>query len=94
MIAFQRWDQHGPGDDVVIVLNMANQARENYRIGMPLPGHWKLSLNSDAAIYSDDFGDYHSADVDAEAVPQDGLDASAEIAIGPYSLLVYTLDKE
>ncbi len=33
MLAFQRWDQHGKGDDVVIVLNCANELKENYQIG-------------------------------------------------------------
>ncbi len=55
ILAFQRWDQHGLGDDVVVVLNFSNSPKENYEIGMPAPGLWKLRLNSDAPIYSNDF---------------------------------------
>src|SRR5262249_50086265 len=33
VIAFHRWDAGGPRDDVVVLLNMANRAYDNYRIG-------------------------------------------------------------
>jgi 1,4-alpha-glucan branching enzyme len=93
LIAFQRWDQHGPGDDVVIVLNFSHAPKENYEIGMPATGLWKLRLNSDAAIYSNDFEDFHSADIEAFEGGRDGLDAHATLSIGPYSLLIFTQEK-
>jgi 1,4-alpha-glucan branching enzyme len=92
VIAFQRWDQHGPGDDVVVVLNFSTQPRENYDIGMPSPGLWKLRLNSDAKIYSNDFQGFFSSDIEAFDGPKDGLDAHATLSIGPYSMLVFTQD--
>ena len=92
VLAFQRWDQHGPGDDVVVVLNFNNIPRENYEIGMPTTGLWKLRLNSDAKIYSSDFQGVFSSDVEAVANPRDGLDASATISVGPYSMLVFSQD--
>jgi 1,4-alpha-glucan branching enzyme len=93
MIAFQRWDQHGPGDDVVVVLNFSHAPRENYELGMPSPGLWKLRLNSDATIYSNDFEGFHSGDIEAYEGGRDGLDAHASLSIGPYSLLVFSQDK-
>jgi 1,4-alpha-glucan branching enzyme len=90
VLAFQRWDQHGAGDDVVVVLNFNNAARERYDIGMPAAGLWKLRLNSDATIYSDDFQGFFSGDVEAFEGARDGLDAHATISIGPYSMLVFT----
>ena len=93
IIAFQRWDQHGPGDDVVIVLNFSNAPKENYDIGMPAPGLWKLRLNSDATIYSNDFQGFFSGDVEAHEGARDGLDAYATISIGPYSMLIFTQEK-
>jgi 1,4-alpha-glucan branching enzyme len=92
VLAFQRWDQHGPGDDVVVALNFSNVPRENYEIGMPTTGLWKLRLNSDAKIYSQDFGSFFSSDVEAVGNPRDGLDARASISIGPYSMLVFSQD--
>jgi 1,4-alpha-glucan branching enzyme len=93
VLALQRWDQHGPGDDVVVVLNFNNTPRENYEIGMPTPGVWKLRLNTDATIYSNDFQGFFSTHVEAVGNPRDGLDASASISIGPYSMLVFSQDR-
>jgi 1,4-alpha-glucan branching enzyme len=90
VIAFQRWDQHGSGDDVVTVLNFSYTPKENYDIGMPAPGLWKLRLNSDATIYSNDFQGFYSGDVEAYEGGRDGLDAHAAISIGPYSILIFT----
>ena len=92
MVAFQRWDQHGPGDDVVVVLNFGHEAQGGYRIGMPAGGTWRVRFNSDAAIYSEDFGDFASLDVQAESTGQDGLAASAGVSIGPYSAIILSQD--
>ena len=92
VIAFQRWDRHGPGDDVVVVVNLANRSWDAYEIGMPVAGHWRLRFNSDAAVYSDDFGDHPGADLDAQPGGRDGLGAHAAVSIGPYTVLIYTLE--
>jgi 1,4-alpha-glucan branching enzyme len=90
LIAFQRWDQHGPGDDVVVVINFSHAPKENYDIGMPAPGLWKLRFNSDATIYSDDFQGFFSGDIEAFEGARDGLDAHASLSIGSYSMLVFS----
>jgi 1,4-alpha-glucan branching enzyme len=36
---------------LIIILNLTPIPRENYRIGVPLPGIWKVIFNSDQAIY-------------------------------------------
>jgi 1,4-alpha-glucan branching enzyme len=90
LIAFQRWRDPGVGDDVVVVANLSNAERGQYRIGFPAPGRWQLALNSDAKIYSDAFGDHLSTDLVATGRGYDGLQASAEITIAPYSVLIYT----
>ena len=91
VLAFQRWDRHGPGDDVVVVVNFGHQAWDHYEIGMPVAGPWRLRFNSDARSYSEDFGNHPSADVMAQPDPMDGLDARASVSIGPYSALIYCL---
>jgi 1,4-alpha-glucan branching enzyme len=93
ILALQRWDQHGHGDDVVVVFNFSHAPRENYEIGMPTVGLWKLRLNSDATIYSNDFQGSFSSDTEAYEGGRDGLDAHAAISIGPYSMLVFTQDR-
>lgn len=93
VLAFQRWDQHGPGDDVVVVLNFGHRAWEHYEIGMPVAGAWRLCFNSDASAYSADFGNYSSTDVVAHDDPKDGLAARGSVAIAPYSALIYCLPR-
>jgi 1,4-alpha-glucan branching enzyme len=103
VIAYHRWHQRGPGDDVVVVLNLAHQARENYTLGFPSPGTWHLRLNSDWTGYSKGFGNHPSADVvanalesgeppDQGAAQRDGFPAAATIGIGPYSVLIFSQD--
>jgi 1,4-alpha-glucan branching enzyme len=92
VIAFQRWDEHGAGDDVVVVVNFSHAPEENYEVGMPSTGPWKLRLNSDAKVYSKDFEGFASGDVEASEGGRDGLDAHATLSIGPYTLLVYSQD--
>jgi 1,4-alpha-glucan branching enzyme len=76
----------------VIVLNFSNAPKENYDLGMPAIGLWKLRLNSDATLYSNDFQGFFSGDTEAFAGPRDGLDAHATISIGPYTMLLFTQD--
>jgi len=92
LIAYHRWDQGGPGDDVVVVVNAHHQAREAYRLGLPTGGLWRLRLNTDWRGYSDAFGDFASQDVEARPGEHDGMPFSAEIAVGPYTALVFSQD--
>jgi len=92
VIAFHRWLDGGPGDDVVVVLNLANEEKLDYRIGFPREGLWKLRFNSDATLYSSLFGDFDSFDADATAAGADGLPVSATVNVGPYSVLIYSQD--
>jgi len=90
MLAFHRWMDGGPGDDVVVLANFHREPRENYVIGFPAGGAWKLQLNSDRAGYSEQFTGYPSGDVVAEPGEYDGFPFKAAIAIGPYSVLIYS----
>lgn len=88
LVAFHRWDQGGAGDDVIVVCNFRNQQFNDYRIGLPRPGLWKVRFNSDWEGYSDDFTDVFSPDVSSEGVGWDGLNQSGRLTIGPYSVLI------
>ena len=46
---FRKGDQ--PGEILLIVCNFTPIPRPNYRIGVPLAGHWREVLNSDATLY-------------------------------------------
>ena len=93
VIAFQRWLDHGAGDDVVVVVNLSTETYTDYRIGMPHGGLWKLRFNSDAKLYSSLFGDFDSFDVTAhDDSGEDGMGAHANVSIAPYSVLIYSQD--
>lgn len=93
VIAFRRWDSGGPGDDTVVVVNLAAEALEHYRVLFPQAGPWRLRLNSDAAVYGDDFGAHPSGDIVADESDDDGR-PGADIAIGPYAVLIYSLSSD
>lgn len=104
LIAYHRWHQQGPGDDVVVVVNLSHHAHENYKLGFPAPGIWRLRLNSDWNGYSRGFGNQSSSDVNAGAalpdksqstgaVIRDGFPAEGTVNIGPYTVLIYSQDK-
>jgi 1,4-alpha-glucan branching enzyme len=88
VIAFHRWDQGGAGDDVVVVLNMANRAYDSYAIGFPRPGMWRVRLNSDWVGYSPDFGNHAGTDTSSILGPQDDMPCHASVGLGPYSAVI------
>lgn len=90
VIAFHRWDQGGPADDVVVVANFFHDARSEYVIGFPTAGTWKLRFNSDWRGYNDDFKNHPSTDVVAESGDYDGLPWHGTVSVGPYSVLIFS----
>jgi 1,4-alpha-glucan branching enzyme len=55
LIAYHRWENDGPGDDVVVVLNFANRTYASYRIGLPRGGYWHVRFNSGYQGYDGSF---------------------------------------
>lgn len=90
VIAYQRWDQGGRGDDVVIVANFSGQYFSDYRVGFPSGGLWYCRFNSDSNVYSSDFGNTATHDLDANGGGQDGLGHSGSFALGPYSIAIFS----
>ncbi|MCH2102273.1 MAG: alpha amylase C-terminal domain-containing protein, partial [Planctomycetes bacterium] len=91
VIAFHRFDQGGSGDDVIVVANFSDRSWTNYRIGLPRAGTWRVRFNSDWSGYDTAFGDHPSYDVVANSsLPWDGMPASGEISIGPYTAVIFS----
>jgi len=88
VIAFHRWDQGGPGDDVIVVANLANQSYNSYTIGFPRSGLWKVRFNTDWNGYSAAFGNSPSYDTTAGQTGTDGMPFSGNVGIGPYTAIV------
>jgi 1,4-alpha-glucan branching enzyme len=98
LVAYHRWDEGGPGDDVVVVANFANctwAEHDGYRLGFPRAGRWHVRLNSDLTRYSADYGNVGADQViETEARPYDNMPVSATIVVAPYSALVLSQDAE
>jgi 1,4-alpha-glucan branching enzyme len=93
LIAFHRWDEQGPCDSVVVVVNMTIQSRDDYVIGFPRSGLWKTRFNSDSYNYGPDFTNHSTPDVDAQENEIDGLPCSGAICIGPYTVAILSQDQ-
>ncbi len=88
VIAYHRWDQGGPGDDVVIVLNFRGAGTTSYTIGFPRPGPWHVRFNSDYSGYSPDFSNWNSYDTTAQPGDYQGMPCNGNIGIGAYSAII------
>ena len=92
LLGMHRWDAGGPGDDVVVVLNFANEAYSSYQLGFPRGGTWRVRFNSDANVYDAYFGNWPTFDTEAGGVGMHGMQASASVSIGPYSAVILSQD--
>jgi 1,4-alpha-glucan branching enzyme len=90
VLAFHRWDQGGPADDVVVIANLANEVQNDYSVGFPASGYWKLRFNSDWHGYSELFEGHPSGDIDTVENNRDTLPFEATVSIAPYSALIYS----
>jgi len=93
LLAFHRWDNQGPKDSVVVVVNMTNQIRDEYVIGFPRSGLWKTRFNSDSYNYGPDFANHPSPDAEARDEETDGLPCCGKINIGPYTVIIFSQDE-
>lgn len=93
VIAYHRWAEGGPKDSVVVVLNLANRSHENYQIGFPRSGLWKLRFNSDWEGYHHSFENYPTRDCEAMSGERDNLPGNGALALGPYSAVIFSQDE-
>jgi len=93
VIAFHRWEHRGPGDDVIVVANIANRGYDSYTIGFPREGLWKVRFNSDWHGYSPDFGNHPSYHAYAHAGGKDSTAYNGNVGIGAYSVIVLSQDE-
>lgn len=88
VIAYHRWLNGGSNDDVVVVANFRNTTYNNYRVGFPRNGGWRVVFNSDWNGYSGLFGNLYSPDITADGPAQDGLAQSGIVNLAPYSVVI------
>jgi 1,4-alpha-glucan branching enzyme len=87
-LAYHRWENGGPGDDVVVVANFSNAPMQSLNIGFPRQGRWHVLFNSGASVYDPAFVKGDSFDTDANPGAKDGLNFNGNVGIGPYSVVI------
>jgi 1,4-alpha-glucan branching enzyme len=93
VIAYHRFDQGGPGDDVVVVANFANRGYDSYSIGFPQPGTWQVRFNSDWSGYGADYGNWPSYAIDTAPGERDGFGQAGSVGVGPYTAIILSQDR-
>jgi 1,4-alpha-glucan branching enzyme len=86
VLAYHRWDQGGPSDDVVIIINFAGHSHAEYNISFPRPGTWHVRFNSSWKGYSQDFKEIAVGDVAVES-------STGTIPLPPSSIIILSQDK-
>lgn len=57
VLAYHRWHEGGPLDDVIVVVNASDQRFKEYELTLPIPGEWHVRFNSSWKGYSPDFNE-------------------------------------
>jgi 1,4-alpha-glucan branching enzyme len=91
-LAYHRFGNGGPGDDVIVVVNFSNVRYDGLNIGFPRQGRWRVRLNSGAQAYGQDYTNGDSFDTDANPGARDGLNFNGNVGIGPYSVVILSQD--
>ena len=92
LLVLHRWDRGGPGDDVIVVANLANRSIEDLRVGLPAAGRWRVRFNSDSATYGPDFGGHEAFDTETDDRAADGHPQSGLVSVGPYTVVLLSQD--
>jgi 1,4-alpha-glucan branching enzyme len=77
-----------PKDFMIVVINCTPVFREEYRVGVPEPGHYREILNSDAGIYGgSNVGNVHG--VQAESLPWGNSPYSVKLRLPPLAAVYF-----
>lgn len=86
VIAHERMDE--AGNRVLVITNFTPVPQQEFRLGVPKTGKYRLLLNTDAKQYNG--SDYPVLqDVSTEAISSEGLDQSLLLSVPPLATLFY-----
>ncbi|MEO7327310.1 MAG: alpha amylase C-terminal domain-containing protein, partial [Minicystis sp.] len=88
VIAYRR---HGTsGEDVVVVLNLRNKSYQEYDIGVPSSGTWRIRLDAASTTYGDDFAGGQTGEVATLPVVKDGKPYTLPVKLGAYAAVIFS----
>ncbi len=76
---------------LLFVCNFNNMDIQDFRVGVPSEGKYKLLLNSDDTIYGGE-GRSVAKEIKAEAIPSDGKEYSISFHLAPFVAVVFEFD--
>jgi 1,4-alpha-glucan branching enzyme len=85
VIGYHRWQNGGPRDDVMVLVNFANKSHQNYELAWPRDGVWKIRFSAWPAYAVDG----QEASVDDVTVK----DGKGTIVMPPSSVLILSQDE-
>ncbi len=92
ILAYHRWEEGGPRDDVLVLASFSSTPQESYRIGVPRPGLWRVRCNSDWDGYDEEFATVPALDATSDDEPMDGMEHSIAVGVGPYTVIILSQD--
>ncbi|HZJ78353.1 MAG TPA: 1,4-alpha-glucan branching protein GlgB [Clostridia bacterium] len=91
VIAFRRMGKKG--DEIITVCNFTTVVRENYLVGVPKPGVYKIVFNSDSVEYGGD-GIGISGEIKSENIHMHGFEQGLNLKLAGLSTIYIKLVKE
>jgi 1,4-alpha-glucan branching enzyme len=85
VLAYHRWQNGGPHDDVIVVINFANKLHEAYDMPFPRDGEWHVRFNSTWSGYSRDF-----KDITVPSIMVSG--GKGTVVLPPYTAIILSQD--
>ncbi len=86
VMGYHRWENGGPGDDTLIIVNFGDKAHDIYHLSLPVAGKWTVRFNSSWKGYSPDF---HEVRITHAKTNGHGV---ATLKLAPYGVLVLSQD--
>lgn len=86
VLAYQRQDE--AGSEAMVVCNFTPNPHQEYRLGVPGPGVYRLRLNTDQGSYGGSDYPVH-AELSTEKVAAHGRDHSVQLSLPPLATIVY-----
>lgn len=85
VLAYHRWENGGPKDDVMVVLNFANSSHATYDIVFPGDGIWHVRFNSSWKGYASDFKEDDISEVAVKG-------GKGTLSLAPYTAYILSRD--
>lgn len=93
VLVMHRWQNVGPKDSVMVILNFSTETFDDYKVGFPRAGKWHLRFNSDSNNYDSEFSNLSITDLETMDGDYDNYPVFVSVQIPPYTALIYSQEE-